>query len=118
MTRQWLGIVVMGWLSAALPMPTQAAFPNTTTTVIVNEPAAEQGTTSTEKPRKRPIRDWCRNHPCHCWSNINHVGCGGIQAECTFIFGSCRKFFGEPCLRQAPEAIPGLNQAPSGCSCP
>ena len=45
------------------------------------------------------IHDWLSDHPCKCYADHNSVGCGSLKSECTFIFGSCRKFFGEPCLK-------------------
>src|SRR5689334_15203445 len=33
-----------------------------------------------------------------CYATHNMLGCTSLGAECTFIFGSCRAFFGGPCL--------------------
>ena len=44
-----------------------------------------------------------------CWSSHNRPTCSSLHSTATFIFGSCRSFFGEPCL-QGP---PGLAQ-PNG----
>jgi hypothetical protein len=41
----------------------------------------------------------------HCASNVGYYGCGSCRADCIFVFGSCRAFFGEPCF---PEG--GLGQ--------
>ena len=41
-------------------------------------------------------------HPWSCWTHHNDVGCSSFKAECAFIFGSCRTFFGEPCRRGPP----------------
>ena len=40
--------------------------------------------------------------PLACWSSFNGYTCGSLRAECDFIFGSCRTFFGEPCLKGPP----------------
>jgi hypothetical protein len=40
-----------------------------------------------------------------CWSHHNRPTCSSCRSELTFIFGSCRAFFGEPCM-QGPPAIP------------
>jgi hypothetical protein len=53
-----------------------------------------------------PILHWLR-HPCGCWATVDSVGCSSLKAECTFLFGSCRRFYGEPCLK-GPPPIPGL----------
>ena len=40
--------------------------------------------------------------PAGCWASHNGYSCSSAQAECTFIFGSCRAFYGEPCLKGPP----------------
>lgn len=65
----------------------------------------------------RPVRDWIHNRPhpvqdhihdclhehgLGCWSHHNAYLCSSWKSEHTFIFGSCREFFGEPCLPSAP----------------
>lgn len=71
--------------------------------------------------RWRPLRDWLQNHPSICcWAHHNTLGCGSLKSECNFIFGSCRTFYGEPCLK-GPSPFPGLpgyGFAPAGCNCP
>jgi hypothetical protein len=37
-----------------------------------------------------------------CDSHHDWYGCGGWRAQCAFMFGSCRTFFGEPCLPAPP----------------
>ncbi len=37
-----------------------------------------------------------------CWTSHNSPGCGSLKADCTFVFGSCRQFFGEPCFGGPP----------------
>jgi hypothetical protein len=51
----------------------------------------------------RPIRDWWhRGRPFGCWGSFNGYGCTSLYSEVAFVFGSCRTFFGEPCLKGAP----------------
>jgi hypothetical protein len=38
-----------------------------------------------------------------CWSHMNRPTCSSLWSELTFAFGSCRTWFGEPCLQRAPE---------------
>jgi len=81
----------------------------------------------------RPVLTWIRGHEYHCLSSINSLGCGSLKSECTFMFGSCRDFYGEPCFKdpqpfrkheRAP--IVGPNSYPypyaygpqAGCRCP
>ncbi len=68
---------------------------------------------SEEAPPKKGWRLFSRapeNHPVHtainnelhryglgCYATIDTVGCTSCGSELTFIFGSCRSFFGEPC---------------------
>jgi hypothetical protein len=37
-----------------------------------------------------------------CWSHHFQPTCSSLHSELTFIFGSCRAFFGEPCLPRPP----------------
>ncbi len=54
-------------------------------------------------PSKTPILDFLRfKRPLGCWSSFNGYGCGSLKADAAFIFGSCRTFYGEPCLKGAP----------------
>jgi hypothetical protein len=70
--------------------------------------------------RPRPIKDAV--HDCMhakgvgCWSHHNAYLCGSWKSECTFVFGSCREFFGEPCLPgpPPPPAVPGAYPPPPG----
>ncbi len=64
-----------------------------------------------------------QRRPLCCYATINSLGCGSWKADCTFAFGSCRKFYGEPCYPK-----PGRNPAAGGfygsgapapaCNCP
>jgi hypothetical protein len=40
--------------------------------------------------------------PLGCWASHNGYTCGSLQSEGVFIFGSCRAFYGEPCLKGPP----------------
>jgi hypothetical protein len=60
------------------------------------------------------------DHGLGCESHHNSPGCGSCKAECIFIFGSCREFFGEPCFPR-PQKLGqngdnGLQR--QGCACP
>jgi len=72
---------------------------------VVASPAAAEAPAGSV--RRRPVSDWWRNDRPGCWSHHNYFGCGSLKSECTFIFGSCRAFFGEPCLQGPPPAFPG-----------
>jgi hypothetical protein len=67
------------------------------------------------------LRDCLRSKGVGCWSHHNALLCGSWQSECTFIFGSCREFFGEPCLPPPPgyqhgHGLPGLGLLGGGSS--
>ena len=68
---------------------------------------------------------------CGCWASHNGYSCSSFQSESTFLWGSCRQFFGEPCLKGpppppwspesrfppgAPGAAPGAGPG-RGCNC-
>ncbi len=63
-----------------------------------------------------PVRDWCHNHPpLGCWSSFNAYRCSSIHSEIAFMFGGCRTFFGEPCLKEPPpSSLPPWIQPPPG----
>ncbi len=55
--------------------------------------------------RPKPVQDWWHEYPKNCWSHHNACMCGSFHSELTFIFGSCRDFFDEPCLAGPPRSI-------------
>jgi hypothetical protein len=67
-------------------------------------------------PSKRPIHDWWhRGRPLGCWASFNGYGCSSLCSELAFIFGSCRTFYREPCLKGAPPSpLPPDIWAPPG----
>ncbi len=87
------GPVIMGYGPVVGP---EAAF------VSETDPMFEPSGVPAAQPRAHhPLSNWLQEHPCHCWATHNTVGCSSLKAECTFLFGSCRAFYGEPCLRGA-----------------
>ena len=80
---------------------------------------------------RQPLHDCMRALNACCWSHLDYVGCGNCKSECTFIFGSCHAFYGEPCRKGPPPfpvppgygyPPPGGNPwldgyAPQGCGC-
>lgn len=59
-----------------------------------------------------------------CWASPNSMGCGNLKTDFLFVFGSCRQWYGEPCLNGPPPPVapPGSTVGyypPSGCpQCP
>src|SRR5258708_2497549 len=37
--------------------------------------------------------------PAGCWASHNGYGCGNFRSDATFIFGGCRAFYGQACLK-------------------
>lgn len=71
-------------------------------------------------PGKWPrFRQWLRK-PIGCWTHHNTPACGSLRSELTFAFGSCRAFYGEPCVKTPPPWPFPPNPAPGpGCNtCP
>jgi len=57
-------------------------------------------------PEQKPR--WVQRHlKTHCWASFNGYSCSSLHSELAFIFGSCRAFYGEPCLAgPPPSALP------------
>jgi hypothetical protein len=51
------------------------------------------------------LRRWLLR-PIGCWTTHQDYGCGNLKSECIFLFGSCRQFYGEPCLKEPPPLPP------------
>jgi hypothetical protein len=88
-------------------------------TIMPGDPGAEPA-------RPRPLVHCLRRFGLACWASVNSTGCGSLKSECTFIFGSCRAFYGEPCLARdpIPPGAPGSDPrrstgtgSGSGCGC-
>jgi hypothetical protein len=69
-------------------------------------------------PIRRRLRARLQRRGLGCWATHESMGCGSCKAERIFMFGSCREFFGEPCLQTAPPPLPGLSYGPTRCNCP
>jgi hypothetical protein len=127
MTRRWYGraalTALIGWgLAAGLARadgPPAVAEP---WEVIDHGTGVAPGQNPPLNPaftHKGPVRDYV--HDCMhklgvgCWSHHNMYTCGSFQSEFTFVFGSCRQFFGEPCLPgpPIPPMPPGYGPPPS-----
>jgi hypothetical protein len=59
----------------------------------------------------RPIRSWLNSPEPHgCYSHFNDYSCSSLDSECKFLFGGCRVFFGERCLKGPPPSpLPGFD---------
>jgi hypothetical protein len=57
------------------------------------------------------VKEKMKNHlPLGCHGNFNDYSCSSLPAEYHFLFGSCRTFFGEACLKGPPPSpVPGFD---------
>jgi hypothetical protein len=72
-------------------------------------------------PLQNAMHTCLNNHGLGCYATHDSAGCTSLHAELTFIFGSCRQFFGEPCFPgPLPPPYPGAAPGPGGCpnGCP
>jgi hypothetical protein len=110
------------WAQSAYAPPTPAQHvqasglvladqaPTTTASPVTDTAAAENPGTRCSRPILNAIgghghrgRDaFGSNQPLGCWAHHNMFGCGSLKSECTFIFGSCRAFYGQLCLKEPP----------------
>jgi len=83
----------------------------------VEYPSTTSGPDDATGGRRRPIKDWVSSWGC--WSHHNSLRCGSLRADWNFVFGSCRTFFGERCLKGPPTVAmpPGYGQPSDGCNC-
>jgi hypothetical protein len=65
----------------------------------------------------RPVRDFADKTRVNCWATHNALGCSSLQATCVFIFGSCRQFYDEECVKAPPHSVPAAGYR-RGCNCP
>jgi hypothetical protein len=59
---------------------------------------------------------WLHRHGLHCWSDFTLPICPNGRSNWDFVFGSCKTFFGEPCLSCTPlvPVPPGYEPFPYG----
>jgi hypothetical protein len=79
--------------------------------------------------RLHNLHEWWIDHRPGCWASHLDYGCGSCKSDCTFVFGSCRAFFAQPCYKRPPptaaELYYGLpagsyggSTGGRGCGCP
>jgi hypothetical protein len=67
-------------------------------------------------PKHFPIAQrLIHGRPLGCWASFNSYSCSSLKSELGFVFGSCRTFYSEPCLKGAPPSpLPPWVGAASG----
>jgi hypothetical protein len=77
-------------------------------------------------PRRAPVCDFFHKFNIGCYSTIHSAGCGNLNTEINYIFGSCHDWYGEPCKSAPPHGIgqaaygpqPGYGSSgTAGCNC-
>src|SRR5262245_24617146 len=98
---------------------------------IESEGGSEFAVEATPKEKKRLLprarseetptlaERWRNRTPILCYSHFNDYSCGGVHSELAFLFGSCRMFFGERCLKGPPPSpVPGFDPDDEGLTPP
>ena len=99
-----------GYASVAPPSPNYPTTPM--------PPWVPPGTAPADSDPGTGVHGWLRRHNLYCWSHHDSPGCGSLKAEYIYIFGSCRDWYGEPCMPRpeqyppAPTGWPGANGSP------
>jgi hypothetical protein len=70
----------------------------------------------------QPEHGWLHNTCMKCLNSVglgcaashDTVGCTSCYAQYIFFFGSCRQFFGEPCIPWGPDNLPGKHGGSQG----
>ncbi len=75
-----------------------------------------QGGDPSAKPAKQEnfVNKCLHSVGLNCAASHNTVGCGSCYGHYIFVFGSCRQFFGEPCIPWGPDTLPGRSGGAGG----
>jgi hypothetical protein len=122
-----LGVVaglVRGQDARTMPYA-NGSVPPANSPVVAAIPYAPAGVYPEVQSNQPGMLNHLNRHGLNCFATLGSLGCGSCKSECQFIFGSCRTFFGEPCLPQPPNdyGILGaqghgiLGRARGGCGC-
>lgn len=90
--------VLSGWAGAqeAVRVEVVAEAP------LLEPPLAAEGVGPGPSPVRNAIKNCLNRHGLGCNAHHSWFGCGSLRSELTFIFGSCRTFYGEPCFPKPP----------------
>lgn len=118
-TRMTLALGVLPLLLLAGSVDAQSpANPRATPAPVPLDPNAQAGANypaggyapgpanHAQQPQKSRWRQFCDRvwGHCDCQATHNEYGCGSFKADCVFVFGSCRAFWGEQCRQPPPRA--------------
>jgi hypothetical protein len=111
----WMGSAPAVQASTPSPIASGPNYPPTSIMTLMPLPDS----LSEGREPEPGVKGWLQRHGFACWSHHDSPGCGSLEAECTFIFGSCRKWYGEPCMPRPdpyPPVAPGYG-APTRTRC-
>ena len=87
----------------ARPMPyANGSVPAANPPVVAAMPYAPPVVYPEVQSKQPGMLEHLNRHGLHCFATIGSLGCGSCKSECQFLFGSCRTFFGVPCVPQPP----------------
>jgi hypothetical protein len=96
-------MLAMGWWVQRLPAQAPAApAPLAPAQAPCCNSAAGADASTDQSGPTSALRRAFNKHGVGCATSHNVPGCGSLRSELTFFFGSCRVFFGEPCLAPPP----------------
>jgi hypothetical protein len=119
-----LGLALMSGLVRGEDKPGPVyPVPGVMREVIADGPSdASQGTKLHPEGRRQGgiVERWHNRRPIlFCYGNFNDYSCGSLHSELLFLFGSCRQFYGERCLKEPPPyPIPGFDPVAAGIEAP
>jgi hypothetical protein len=112
-----LAVLLTGGLSRAADTPVPNATPqaaNAACDTDATEATPHKGLFGRLRP-SAVKEHWQNKRPLGCYGNFNHYSCGSFHSEVAFLFGSCRTFFGERCLKGPPPSpVPGFDPVALG----
>jgi hypothetical protein len=95
---------------AVKPEPVVVAEP---LTEAVEDPVYEKRRFGSLKPREikeKAKAKWESRTPIGCYGHFNDYSCNSFHSTVQFLFGSCRSFYGEACLKGPPPSpVPGFD---------
>ncbi len=60
--------------------------------------------------KHKDAQDGPKHKPIGCYANFNDYSCSNLHTELLWVFGSCRQFYGERCLKGPPPSpVPGFD---------
>jgi len=99
-------VLATGWWVQRLPAQTPSPLPPAAVApascpALVADPAHGPG----DPERQHLFTRVANKYGMGCYATHDSFGCGSAHAHLTFIFGSCRAFFGEPCQPNPPHRL-------------